>query len=138
MYLRNDFGLLHNENGLQFFIIHRFSTCEKMWRHNVAVGCGISFSTLKMLRLYLAAICAAQTYQIRGVEQSQKELYVKNFSCLDKSNPNAVVNDDFCDCNDGSDEPGSLGLIQGRRHARMENFIALILGIFPNISIHLM
>ncbi|KAJ3308441.1 hypothetical protein HDV04_001222 [Boothiomyces sp. JEL0838] len=74
-----------------------------------------------MLRLYLAAICAAQTYQIRGVEQSQKELYVKNFSCLDKSNPNAVVNDDFCDCDDGSDEPGSLGLIQGRQHARMEN-----------------
>ncbi|KAJ3271754.1 hypothetical protein HDV01_006362 [Terramyces sp. JEL0728] len=58
-----------------------------------------------MFRLYLVACSAAQTYQIRGVEPSKKELYTKNFSCLDKSNPNAVVNDDFCDCRDGSDEP---------------------------------
>ncbi|KAF9320731.1 hypothetical protein BGZ91_004674 [Linnemannia elongata] len=49
----------------------------------------------------------------RGVSPSNAKLYVpdsgSNWSCLDGSKiiPFSAVNDDYCDCVDGSDEPGT-------------------------------
>ncbi|KAG0318695.1 hypothetical protein BGZ97_003412 [Linnemannia gamsii] len=49
----------------------------------------------------------------RGVSPSNAKLYVpdsvNNWSCLDgsKTIPFSAVNDDYCDCIDGSDEPGT-------------------------------
>ncbi|KAF9131139.1 hypothetical protein BG015_003913, partial [Linnemannia schmuckeri] len=49
----------------------------------------------------------------RGVSPSNAKLYVpdgaNNWSCLDgsKTIPFSTVNDDYCDCIDGSDEPGT-------------------------------
>lgn len=49
--------------------------------------------------------------EIRGLHPDRKEFYKagRDFTCLDGSAtvPFALVNDDYCDCRDGSDEPGT-------------------------------
>ncbi|KAI8622060.1 glucosidase II beta subunit-like-domain-containing protein [Chytriomyces sp. MP71] len=55
---------------------------------------------------------------LRGIDPSQKQKYTRgseSFECLDGSNtiPALAVNDDFCDCKDGSDEPGTSACANG-------------------------
>lgn len=49
-----------------------------------------------------------------------KALYdpLKDFQCLDGSMklPFSYVNDDYCDCPDGSDEPGTAACSRGKFH----------------------
>lgn len=49
--------------------------------------------------------------EIRGLHPDKKEFYKvgQEFTCLDGSAtvPFSLVNDDYCDCRDGSDEPGT-------------------------------
>jgi protein kinase C substrate 80K-H len=56
----------------------------------------------------------------RGVPLAKAALYKEKaeFECLDgtKSIPYDRVNDDYCDCEDGSDEPGTSACINGRFH----------------------
>ncbi|VDL86922.1 unnamed protein product [Schistocephalus solidus] len=51
----------------------------------------------------------------KGVPPEYAPFYVpgENFTCLDKSatHPWSRVNDDYCDCRDGSDEPGTSACI---------------------------
>ena len=55
---------------------------------------------------------SAESKKIRGLEPSKESLYEPSsdsfFTCLDGSKkiPADRVNDDYCDCKDGSDEPG--------------------------------
>ena len=61
--------------------------------------------------LAFALLCRANAAAIRGLNPSQAALYSGEggvFSCLDgsKTIPFSRVNDDYCDCADGSDEPG--------------------------------
>lgn len=49
---------------------------------------------------------------IRGVDPDNVAAY-SNFACKDSSNSLAVVNDDYCDCLDGSDEPGTSACDKG-------------------------
>lgn len=68
-----------------------------------AVGCACLF-----LLLSASSISAAS---IRGVQPSLLSVYTSDtdkFKCLDgsKSLQRSRVNDDYCDCLDGSDEPG--------------------------------
>ncbi|GFV02772.1 glucosidase 2 subunit beta [Trichonephila clavipes] len=64
------------------------------------------------LSVYSLLYCAAtvEVLRPRGVDLSRKIFYVpdQDFKCIDGSNtiPFNFVNDDFCDCEDGSDEPG--------------------------------
>lgn len=59
--------------------------------------------------LALLPFAIAQPQSLRGVNPELLAQYQgSNFKCLDgsKSIPIDRVNDDFCDCGDGSDEPG--------------------------------
>ncbi|NP_001296497.1 glucosidase 2 subunit beta-like [Bombyx mori] len=56
----------------------------------------------------------------RGVSLSKASLYLptKDFTCFDGTAtiPFSYVNDDYCDCFDGSDEPGTSACINGVFH----------------------
>uniref|UniRef100_A0A8C4E4M9 Glucosidase 2 subunit beta n=1 Tax=Dicentrarchus labrax TaxID=13489 RepID=A0A8C4E4M9_DICLA len=56
--------------------------------------------------------------KIRGISSSYKRFYRerKSFMCIDGSKiiPFEQVNDDYCDCEDGSDEPGTSACPRGR------------------------
>ncbi|XP_077962358.1 glucosidase 2 subunit beta isoform X5 [Gasterosteus aculeatus] len=56
--------------------------------------------------------------KIRGISSSYKRFFRerKSFLCIDGSKiiPFEQVNDDYCDCEDGSDEPGTSACPQGR------------------------
>ena len=76
--------------------------------HYVFVA-GAALSTL--LLASHASVASAQV-AVRGIPKSMEPSYVAvngKFTCLDKSATIdfAQVNDDFCDCADGSDEPGT-------------------------------
>ena len=65
------------------------------------------------LSLFLGHTCA----QLRGLNPELRDYYdlsKETFVCLDglKTFPVSYVNDDYCDCFDGSDEPGLSKLLQ--------------------------
>ncbi|XP_028330445.1 glucosidase 2 subunit beta-like isoform X2 [Gouania willdenowi] len=75
------------------------------------------------MRLYFivaAVLCYAfvDSRKIRGISSSYKRFYRerKSFLCIDGSKiiPSEQVNDDYCDCEDGSDEPGTSACPRGR------------------------
>lgn len=59
----------------------------------------------------------ASENRLRGVSLLRKTFYdpAKDFTCLDGSEtiPFSLVNDDYCDCADGSDEPGTSACPNG-------------------------
>ncbi|TRY89196.1 hypothetical protein DNTS_025386 [Danionella cerebrum] len=61
-----------------------------------------------------------EIHRPRGVPLSKKSFYDENkpFTCLDgsKTIPFDQVNDDYCDCKDGSDEPGTAACPNGFFH----------------------
>jgi hypothetical protein len=67
----------------------------------------------------LASSAAGASAPVAGVPASLASAYAGvsgQFSCLDGSRrvPVAAVNDDYCDCADGSDEPGTSACARGR------------------------
>lgn len=82
----------------------------------------------------LALFTSANTVSLRGVHPSMASDYSGSvFKCVDGTGsfPISKFNDDYCDCRDGSDEPGmivyeSTSPDSGKepRHVPMENFTA--------------
>ncbi|KAJ2746883.1 hypothetical protein GGI20_000962 [Coemansia sp. BCRC 34301] len=64
-----------------------------------------------LLALLLGGSALAKSPSIRGLDPHFASHYnpLSNFTCLDgqRTIPFAWVNDDYCDCTDGSDEPGT-------------------------------
>ncbi|KAI8818404.1 glucosidase II beta subunit-like-domain-containing protein [Fimicolochytrium jonesii] len=67
---------------------------------------------------------------LRGVDPAKKTLYTAaeasdTFKCLDgsKSILFASVNDDYCDCPDGTDEPGTSACANGVFHCKNERHV---------------
>jgi len=63
-----------------------------------------------MLRVLVLALCAAavSALQVYGAEPGAFDSVVDTFECDGgRSLPVARINDDYCDCSDGSDEPGA-------------------------------
>ncbi|KAG3109510.1 hypothetical protein PI124_g13228 [Phytophthora idaei] len=87
-------------------------------------------SPLLLLGLLPAASCASSSVQIRGVAPSDQVTYLSpEFSCVvggrDTNLPISRVNDEFCDCDDGQDEPGTAAcsyLINAQFHCENDGF----------------
>lgn len=69
---------------------------------------------------YVGIFVASEVPRPRGVALSEATLYAPGdtFTCLDGrfSINYTQVNDDYCDCSDGSDEPGTSACPNGRFH----------------------
>lgn len=93
--------------------------------------------------LLLNIICVCFTcilckeHLLRGVQPSNIALYDpdKDFRCLDGSQtiPFAHVNDDYCDCLDGSDEPGTSACPNGYFYCANEGYKP---GIVPSSRVN--
>ncbi|KAG6947254.1 hypothetical protein JG688_00015626 [Phytophthora aleatoria] len=87
-------------------------------------------SPLLLLGLLPAASCASSSVQIRGVAPSDQATYLSSeFSCVVGGRatnlPISRVNDEFCDCDDGQDEPGTAAcsyLINAQFHCENDGF----------------
>ncbi|BEJ14197.1 hypothetical protein CspHIS471_0313710 [Cutaneotrichosporon sp. HIS471] len=76
---------------------------------------------MKYIALIAIIPALAAADHVRGVDPAFEDKYapsLSDFTCLDgsKSIPMSSVNDDYCDCPDGSDEPGTSAC-EGRPHA---------------------
>ncbi|XP_007488560.1 glucosidase 2 subunit beta isoform X1 [Monodelphis domestica] len=75
---------------------------------------------LLLLLLLITITAAVEVKRPRGVSLTNHHFYDKSkpFTCLDGSStiPFDQVNDDYCDCQDGSDEPGTAACPEGRFH----------------------
>ncbi|XP_065773903.1 glucosidase 2 subunit beta isoform X1 [Muntiacus reevesi] len=78
------------------------------------------FSEMLLLLLLLPMCWAVEVKRPRGVSLTNHHFYdeSKPFTCLDGSAsiPFDQVNDDYCDCKDGSDEPGTAACPNGSFH----------------------
>lgn len=88
-----------------------------------------------MNRLYLCflfvslANATVEVLRPRGVSLSKKMFYApdKDFICIDGSStiPFSFVNDDYCDCEDGSDEPGTAACSNAMFHCINAGHVSL-------------
>ncbi|KPM05814.1 glucosidase 2 subunit beta-like protein 1 [Sarcoptes scabiei] len=81
--------------------------------------------------LLINATATTEVLRPRGVPLSKKSFYDpgKDFQCFDGSAsiPFLWVNDDYCDCNDGSDEPGTSACSNGLFHCSNIGFVEKII-----------
>uniref|UniRef100_A0A1A7Y801 Glucosidase 2 subunit beta n=1 Tax=Iconisemion striatum TaxID=60296 RepID=A0A1A7Y801_9TELE len=79
-----------------------------------------------LLLLLCGGIAAVEVQRPRGVPLSKRPFYEENkpFTCLDGSRtiPFDRINDDYCDCQDGSDEPGTAACPNGSFHCTNAGF----------------
>ncbi|XP_050665511.1 glucosidase 2 subunit beta [Leptidea sinapis] len=73
-----------------------------------------------LITFVLIILVFSEVPRPRGVSLSKASLYppTKDFTCFDGTNtiPFSYVNDDYCDCFDGSDEPGTSACLNGIFH----------------------
>ncbi|KAM7436682.1 hypothetical protein ABFA07_013596 [Porites harrisoni] len=86
----------------------------------------IQFFSLFFLCLGLFSLYTTSASSIRGVSLTRLPFYdsSKDFTCFDGSLtvPFNSVNDDYCDCADGSDEPGTSACSNGIFHCTNAGF----------------
>ncbi|KAM9493381.1 glucosidase 2 subunit beta [Clarias gariepinus] len=89
-------------------------------RHPSALLLMMSYTYLLLLSLAVASAMAVEVQRPRGVPLTKRQFYDENspFTCLDGSRTISFdrVNDDYCDCKDGSDEPGTAACPNGSFH----------------------
>ncbi|KAI9327511.1 glucosidase II beta subunit-like-domain-containing protein [Zopfochytrium polystomum] len=116
-----------------------------MWTHSrrrrrrpdaaaAAAGNSVAVVAVPILLLAVAVLGVALAPQDRllGVDPAHKAIYASalapgasSFACLDasKSIPSTSINDDYCDCVDGSDEPGTSACLQGKFYCANSGFV---------------
>ncbi|CAF0901189.1 unnamed protein product [Adineta ricciae] len=92
-----------------------------------------SYVNLLVFSCLLTLIAGGNIEQtvLRGVQTSLLSMYVpsKPFTCLDGSMtiPYEFVNDDYCDCRDGSDEPGTSACPNGRFFCENKGYVGTLI-----------
>jgi len=85
-------------------------------------------SRLLLITVIISVVPEGHSVIIRGLERSLVPLYDpgKDFTCLDGSLtiPFEQINDDYCDCADGSDEPGTSACPNGKFFCRNGGHVA--------------
>lgn len=83
-------------------------------------------STYLLLCVCVGVASGVEVQRPRGVPLSKRQFYEENkpFTCLDGSRTISFdrVNDDYCDCKDGSDEPGTAACPNGSFHCTNAGF----------------
>jgi protein kinase C substrate 80K-H len=83
-------------------------------------------SVLFLITLSTTTI-TGETATVRGIPMERLSFYnpEEDFSCLDGSNkvPFSMVNDDYCDCLDGSDEPGTSACANGKYYCLNKGYV---------------
>ncbi|XP_071953931.1 glucosidase 2 subunit beta-like [Antedon mediterranea] len=79
-----------------------------------------SVSVLPLCFLFIFQCLCCDCTRLRGVSISKESFYSDSpwFTCIDGSGkiPFSKVNDDYCDCKDSSDEPGTSACPNGKFH----------------------
>lgn len=79
-----------------------------------------------LVLLLAVGVSAVEVQRPRGVPLTKRPFYEegKPFTCLDgtRTIPFNRVNDDYCDCQDGSDEPGTAACPNGHFHCTNAGF----------------
>merc|ERR1712110_513532 len=79
-----------------------------------------------IILIVISALCVSESLRPRGVPPDMANFYDpnSNFHCLDGSGeiPFEHVNDDYCDCKDGSDEPGTSACPTGKFYCAQRGF----------------
>ena len=85
---------------------------------------GLSMLLQMLLLLTNVVVSGNENMVIHG--SFPRAFYPKAFRCFDKSSKvvitRAQLNDDYCDCADGSDEPGTNACPDGRFYCRNRGF----------------
>ncbi|CAH0559390.1 unnamed protein product [Brassicogethes aeneus] len=93
----------------------KFKRLLNKWQHRRLLSNYQKFTGVDVL--FTCGILSSEVPRPRGVSLSRSSLYIPNkeFACFDgsKTIPFSHVNDDYCDCPDGSDEPGTSACPNG-------------------------
>jgi len=79
---------------------------------------------------FLFGVAVSSQATVRGSQPTNLDRYRgTQFTCADGSLtlPMSMVNDDYCDCNDGSDEPGTSACRKGVFYCANRGFKSLLL-----------
>ena len=91
----------------------RLYTKDKPFIHHLTAARAMRPAAVALGLLAAAACCAAGPATLRGLAPAQRALYgAETFTCDGKLQPASAFNDDFCDCADGTDEPGALAALR--------------------------
>ncbi|KAK7206204.1 glucosidase II beta subunit-like-domain-containing protein [Myxozyma melibiosi] len=90
--------------------------------------------------LIVQGVDAVKSKLIRGVSSEDQALYVPNeagyWACLGHKDiliPISKINDDYCDCPDGSDEPGTSACANGKFHCQNKGHVP---GVLPSYQVN--
>ncbi|KAL7830732.1 hypothetical protein SRHO_G00318590 [Serrasalmus rhombeus] len=101
----------------------RYLRCPHRLRSSSMMTCA---ALLIVIGMAVSSAAAVEVQRPRGVPLSKRQFYEENkpFTCLDGSRtiPFDRVNDDYCDCRDGSDEPGTAACPNGSFHCTNSGF----------------
>ncbi|CAF3677316.1 unnamed protein product [Adineta steineri] len=92
-----------------------------------------SYVNLVLVSCLFISVDSGNVEQIvlRGVQTSLLSMYIpsKPFTCLDGSLtiPYEFVNDDYCDCKDGTDEPGTSACPNGRFFCENKGYVGSLI-----------